>query len=142
VCACLTSKVFTVSRSSTAAPEEDGPDVAESAAESEFVWASVEDSADATDLRERVDALEAELARVREQRDRLAAKAARVPDLERQVERLKNEKRTLIQARKESPQLVPADDVADAGRQRGEPPDARQRRRERRLWTYLKRQLF
>ncbi len=118
--------------------------MADRAAESEFVWASVEDTAEAeeTGLRDRVDALEAELARVRDQRDRLAAKAARVSELERQVERLRNEKQTLIRARKESPQLVPREQTVDGGQRRREPPDARQRRRERRLWTYLKRQLF
>ncbi len=127
--------MFTVSRPTTTLLEaEYGPDpTSDPAVESEFVWADVESPAedDAVDLAERVAELEAELSRVRDHRDRLAARADRVDDLERQVERLKNEKRTLIRARRESPQLVPAEE-----------PPARQRRREGRLWDYLKRQLF
>lgn len=137
MCLSIPRTVYTVSRSTTTLLEaEDGLDSAsDTAAGSEFVWASLDDPAedDAPDLRERVQALEAELSRVRDQRDRLAAKADRVDELERQVERLKNEKRTLIQARKESPQLVPRDETA---------PSDRQRRRDGRLWTYLKRRFF
>jgi len=127
--------VFTVSRSTTTLLEaEYGPDPAsDPAGQSAFVWTDLEDPAedDAADLRARVDELEAELSRLRDHRDRLAARADRVDDLERQVERLKNEKRTLIRARRESPQVVPAEDHT-----------TRQRRREGRLWTYLKRHLF
>lgn len=129
--------MFTVSRSTTTLLEAESSldSAGDTAAESEFVWASLDDPAEdnAPDPRERVQELEAELSRVRDQRDRLAAKADRVDELERQVERLKNEKRTLIEARKESPQLVPRDETATSDRQR---------RRDGRLWTYLKRRFF
>lgn len=134
MCPAIPHTVFTVSQSTTTILEEEyGPDPgSEPAGESEFVWASVTDPPEeATGLEERIEELEAELSRVRDHRDRLAAKADRVEDLERQVERLKNEKQTLIQARTESPQIVPAGEST-----------TRQRRREARLWTYLKRQLF
>jgi len=133
MCASIPRKVFTVSKSTTTILEEEyGPDPA---GQSEFVWASVEDSSETEEatLKKRVENLEAELSRVRDHRDRLAVKADRVEDLEREVERLKNEKQTLIQARAESPRLVPRE---------GSTSSDRQKRREARLWTCLKRQLF
>lgn len=124
-----------MSRSTTTLLEaEYGPDpISDPAARPESVWATLADDTedDTAESGQRVAELEAELSRVRDHRDRLAAKADRVDELERQVERLKDEKRMPIRVRRENPQVVHA----------GE-PTTRQQRREGRLWTYLKRQLF
>lgn len=124
-----------MSRSTTTILEaEYGPDpVTDPTAASEFAWASLEDIVDeeAGGRRERVEKLETDLSEVRDHSGRLAAKADRREDHDRQVDRRRNEERSPVRSGTERSRTVSPEESA-----------ARQRRRKGRLWTCLKRQLF
>lgn len=117
-----------MSQSTTATAEEHSPGIGtDGDGASEFVWRDVEST---SRLREQIGDLEAALANLRDQRDRFKAKAARADELEQEVERLRAEKRILLEDRQASP------DSSDTAASSGQGDSVKQRRRKARLWTY------
>jgi tetrahydromethanopterin S-methyltransferase subunit G len=68
---------------------------------SEVIRSLAERGREAEKLQWRIDALENKLSNVREERDQLQKAADRVDDLEQKVERLKNQKRLILEEREE-----------------------------------------
>lgn len=123
-----------MSQSTTPPAEEHNPGIGtDGDGASEFVWMDVEAT---SELQEQIGDLESALANLRDQRDRFKAKAARADELEQEVERLRAEKRVLLEEREARSDSSETDESCETDGSSEQADSVKQLRRKARLWTY------